>query len=287
MVIQLTLPNKDSNNVKDLVFSILTEEYPLKLIELTNFIRKRYGKSVTFQGVRKAILQLMQEGVVIKDENEFSINHQWVQESKAFLDKLYLRLIEEKSTPKNKKIDSIGGEVSVLTFGSVNEMMRAWEDLSDVWFKNFKKGEYNVNCYQAAHSWEILLHPDIEAKLMGQAKQKGIRSYILCTENMPLDRSIVRFHDKIGVKMVIVPSSSNFDKSHYIGTYGDLIIQAKYPPEIVKKLDLFFKKNKTIEDLDLAELSKIVNTTIPIKMTVIRNLEMAKQINVSILSQID
>ncbi len=287
MVVRFTLLNKENNDVKDLVFTILTEEYPLKIIELTNFIKKRYGKSVTFQGVRKALMQLQKEGIVLKEGMGFSLNKQWVQESKSFLDKLYLRLVEGETRSKNKKFDSIEGEVSVFTFDSVNEMMRAWEELSDVWFKSFKKGEYNVNCYQAAHSWEILLHPDIEAKLMSQAKQKGIKSYILCTEKTPLDRNIVRFHDKIGVKMVIVPSSSNFDKSHYIGTYGELIIQAKYPDEIVKKLDIFFRKNTSIEDLNLAELSKIVNTKVQVKMTVIKNLEMAKQINASILAQME
>lgn len=300
MTIKMTLPisgkiekgNEGKSDVKNLIFSILTEEYPLKIIELTNFIKRRYGRSVTFQGVRKALMQLVVEGVVVRKENEFEINKNWVKESKVFLDKLYLKLVEEEHNKKSKKLntnnyDSIGGDVSVFVFDSINEMVRVWEDLSDEWFKNFKKGEYNVNCYQAAHSWEVLLHPDIEAKLMAQAKKKGIKAHILCTENTPLDRSLVRFHQKIGVKMVINHSSSTFDKSHYIGTYGPLIIQAKYPAEIVKKLDVFFKKNKDLANLDLAELSSIANIKLKVKMTVIKNLDMAKQINASILAKIE
>jgi hypothetical protein len=285
MVLKVVLPLGEKDDVKNLVFTILSEEYPLKIIELTNFIKKRYGKSVTFQGVRKALMQLTESRVLIKSNNEFSINKNWVEESKSFLDKLYLNLSNDKK--KNSKTDSIGGEVSVFTFNSIAEMMRAWEDISEKWYSNYKKGEYPVNCYQAAHSWEILIYPNIEAKLMGLTKTKGIKAYILCTENTPLDRSIVKFHAKFGVKMVIVPSSSNFDKSHYIGTYGPTILQAKYPGEIVKKLDSFFKRNTSIEDLDLAELSKIVNLKVQVKMTVIKNLEMAKQINSSILSQME
>jgi len=287
MVLKVVLPLGEKDDVKNLVFTILTEEYPLKIIELTNFIKKRYGRSVTFQGVRKALLQLVEDGVLIREENAFSINTNWIQDSKKFLDKLYLKMIENKTSGKVKSYDAIEGEVSVFMFDSVNEMMRVWEDLSDVWFKKFKKGEYNVNCYQAAHSWEVLLHPDVETKLMSQSKKKGIKSYILCTENTPLDRSLVKFHERIGVKMVINHSSSSFDKSHYLGTYGDLIIQAKYPDEIVKKLDVFFKKNITIEDINLAELSKIANTKVKAKLTVIKNLQMAKQINQSILSQME
>ena len=52
-------------------------------------------------------------------------------------------------------------------------------------------------------------------------------------------------------------------------------------------LDTFFKRYKNIGDLDLAELSQIANTKVKVKMTAIRNLEMAKQINISIFTKID
>lgn len=285
MVIRKILPMKGTSDVKDIIFSILSEEYPLKIIELTNFIKRRYGKSVTFQGVRKALMQLVDEKIVIKKDKEFLINKEWVKDTKKFLDELYLKLVKSKKPVKSLKFDSIGGEVSVFIFNSINEMMSVWQDLSDEWYKSFKKGEYNINCYQAAHSWEVLLHPDIEAKLMGQTKKRGIKAYVLNTENTPLDRSLIRFHEKIGVKSVINHSSSLFDKSYYVGTYGPFIFQAKYPENIVKMLDEFFKKNKDINNLDLSELSKIANTKSQIKMTVIKNLDMAKQINFSIFEK--
>ena len=197
MALKIALPLGEKMDVKDISFSILTEEYPLKLIEITNLIRKRYAKSVTFQGVRKALMQMVKEGIVLKEGKEFSINKRWVRDSKKFLDTLYLKLRLKQKVPK---FDSIGGEISVFVFDTVNDMVRVWEDLSDEWYKSFKNGEYNVNCYQAAHSWEVLLHPDIEAKLMGQCRKRGIRAYILCTSDTPLDKSLVKFHERIGVK---------------------------------------------------------------------------------------
>ena len=111
-MIEISLPFGKKNNIKNIVFSILTAEYPLKIIELTNFIRKRYGKYVTFQGVRKAVLELQEEGILKRDENSFSINKDWVSKTKGVIDSLYLQLNEEK---KPKKIESIEGEVTVLT----------------------------------------------------------------------------------------------------------------------------------------------------------------------------
>ena len=115
MSIEISLPFGNKENVKNLVFSILTSEYPLKLISLTNFIRKRYGRSVTFQAVRKATLQLVNEGILLREGNNFLINKDWVGNSKAILDELYLKLNKRES---QKTIESIGGNVTVFTFSS-------------------------------------------------------------------------------------------------------------------------------------------------------------------------
>ena len=285
MALRITLPFGKEDNVKNLVFSILTKEYPLKIIDLTNFIHKRYGKSVTFQAVRKAILQLVEEGVLLNQQSQFSINKEWVIDSKKQLDSLCEELTKDKVTPRS--IDSIKGEISVFTFDSVNKMMKFWEDIVDDWFENFKESDSNINCWQGAHGWEGLLHPDRERTLMGKLKKKGIKSYVLSIGNTPLDRYVWKFYRKIGIKVAFNPSSSSFDKTYYVGTYGETLVQVHYPPEIVEKLEHFFKKNKTIDDLDLHELSEIVNRKQEIKLTVIKNLSMARQINKSIISQIE
>jgi len=285
MTLRITLPLGNEDSVKNLVFSILTKEYPLKIVELTNLIRKRYGKSVTFQAVRKAILELIKEEVLIKKENEFLINKNWIFETKKQIDQIYQNLNEEKSKPKS--INSIEGEISVFTFDSLAEMMKFWQNIIDDWFKNFKKGDANINAYQGAHGWEGLLYADKEKNTMGTLKKKDIKSYALSIGNTPLDRYIWKFYSTIGLKVGFSHSTSTFDKGYYVATYGETIVQSHYPKEIVEEIDKFFKKNKTIKNLNLHELSEIVNKKIKIKLTVIKNLSMAKQINKSIISQIE
>jgi len=284
MALEIVLPFGDKGNVKNLVFSILTSEYPLNLITLTKLIKKQYGRDVTFQAVRKAVLQLVEARVLARTEKHFFINKEWVKESKELIDSLYQKLNSKQSS---KSTDSIGGQVSVFTFNSLNEMMKFWQHLIDNWYNQFSKGGYPYNFYQAAHLWEGLLHSDNEQIIMRQLKSKGIKSYILTTGNTPLDKQIVQFYKKIGIKTHIEPSSSSFDKSYYVGTYGDLVAQSRYPEEIVKHLDIFFKHNKKLSDLDLVELSEIVNKKMEVKLTVIRDINMAKQINKSIISQIE
>ena len=257
MSLQISLPLGNKQSVKNLVFTILTHEYPLKLIQLTNYIRKRYGKAVTFQAVRKAVLELVEEKVILRQDNDFLINREWVKQSKEVMDNLYNTIYEEKST--QKKTDAIGEEISVFTFSSLNEMMKFWEDLITNWFEKFKQGDPNINCWRGAHGWEALLHSDTEKRLMEKLKHKGIKSYTLSTGNTPLDKIAMNLYKQIGLKVSISKSSSQFDKSYYVGTYGDLIVQTQYPLELTKELDEFFKKNKNLENLNLKELSDIVN----------------------------
>ena len=284
MGLEIILPFGNRGNVKDIVFSILTNEYPLKLIQLTNFIRKRYGKQVTFQAVRKATLQLISEKILLHNKEGFVINKEWVTESKQIIDKLYQEINQEKV---KTSYDSIKGEVSIFSFNSLNEMMKFWQNLIERWYNNFKKGDPKINCYQAAHVWEGILHLDKEREIMSKLKKKGLVSYILSTGNTLLDKNIQRFYRKMGIKMVINPSSSSFDKSYYVGTYGELIVLTQYHADIVRELDLFFKRNKNLKEFDLAELSEIVNKKREVKLTVINNLAMAKQVNNSILSQLE
>jgi|SRR3989344_1205886 len=285
MVVRLTIPLGKDDNVKNLVFSILANEYPLKIIEITNLIRKRYGKTVSFQAVRKSLFELIEEGIIIKDQKSFSLNKNWIFETKNELEKIYNNLTKEKIKPKN--LDSIQGEVSVFTFDSLSEMMKFWQNIIDDWFKTFKKGEPNINAYQGAHGWEGLLYADKEKNTVGILKKKGIKSYALSIGNTPLDKYIWKFYSSIGLKVGFSHSTSTFDKSYYVATYGETIVQAHYPQKIVEEIDKFFKKNKTIGNLNLHELSEIVNQKIIIKLTVIKNLSMAQQMNKSIISQIE
>ena len=122
---------------------------------------------------------------------------------------------------------------------------------------------------------------------MNKLKEKGIKSYVLSIGNTALDRYIWKFYSKIGIKIMFSPSFSSFDKSYYVATYGETIVQVHYSKETVDALENFFRKNQTIEDLDLNELSQIINKKQEIKLTVIKNLSMAKQINKSIISQVE
>ncbi|MEK6960113.1 MAG: hypothetical protein AABX47_02995 [Nanoarchaeota archaeon] len=285
MTIEFVLPFGRPSSVKNLVFSILSYEHPLKLVELTNLIRKRYGRQATFQAVRKAAIELAEEGILEKTGDGFQIDVNWVSDVKNSLDKLHTKLRSKEIRPES--IRSIDGDISVFTFTTLNDLMKFWEQIIDDWYKKFKEGDHGVNCWQGSHIWEALLHLDTERKVMEQLKRKKIKSYAVVYSDTPLDRYIRRFYSSIGLQIRNIPSQSEFDNSYHVGTYGDLIVQAHYPKELVKKINAFFRNTRTFDDMDVKRLHDIVSTKTKIKLTVIRNLEMAKQINKSIIEQIE
>jgi len=285
MAIEFVLPFGRPSSVKNLVFSILSYEHPLKIVELTNLIRKRYGRQATFQAVRKAVIELAEEGILEKTRDGFQIDAKWVFDVKKSLDKLYTDL-QSKDTPP-ESIRSIEGDISVFTFTTLNDLMKFWEQIIDDWYKRFKEGDYAFNCWQGHHLWEALLHLDTERKVMEQLKRKRVKSYAVVYSDTPLDRYIRRFYSSIGLNIRNIPSQSEFDNSYHVGTYGDLIVQAHYPKELVKEINAFFRNSKSFEDMDVKKLHDIVSKKTKIKLTVIRNLEMAKQINRSIIEQIE
>ena len=70
MTIEIVIPEKNAEDrsTKDLVFSILSEEESKTLTQLHREIKRRYGVSVTFQAVIKAVNSLIKNKVITKTE---------------------------------------------------------------------------------------------------------------------------------------------------------------------------------------------------------------------------
>ena len=273
-------PLNNKEGIRGLILSILANEFPLRVFEIVNFIRKRYGKKVSFQAVSKEINFLIDKRILVKKNKKIEMNKEWVKELRNDAEEIYEKIVLSKKFESKKP----GEEITVLTLNSLNDAMVHYYKIIDKWFNDFKEGDNNLNCYQSLHLWEVLLHLEKEEKSISQLKKKGIKSYLL-TGSTKLDKSIINFYKKIGAKAKSQNSISEFDKTYSIGTYGDTIIQIKYPKKIIKQIDDFFKENSSLNNLDLFSLSKILKQQEKINLTIIKNSVMAKQINKSILAQ--
>ena len=117
MPVSFTLPLFEGKPkaVKDMVFSVLMTKFPLSLIELLNELKKRYNISVSFQSVRKAALQLVEEKVFLKDGKKFSVSKDWILSISKLANMLQKEYFTAAGSEAKTKVE-VGPNVTVYTF---------------------------------------------------------------------------------------------------------------------------------------------------------------------------
>lgn len=110
MVFELTLPELgfDGKDTKDLVITLLLEEYPLNVRQIWRRMRKKFGKDISYQAVYKAVMSLCETGVLSKNKSYYKINIDWVFRLKTFSNKAEMVCLERDSkfleSSNNKRI---------------------------------------------------------------------------------------------------------------------------------------------------------------------------------------
>ena len=109
-------------STKDNIITILSLKQPLTAKEIFNLLHREYENEVSYQGVHKTILQLVEEGIIEKNDKKYQINKEWVKRVSSFG-----RRLEENSQEIIKTIDEKGSVtlnfLSYIEFGRflVNE----------------------------------------------------------------------------------------------------------------------------------------------------------------------
>ena len=89
-MIELTLPEFDTagKSTKDLVITLLLRHHPLNVKQVWYKIRRTFGKNISYQAVYKSVSELMETGVLVKNEIGYEISLQWIGKVKRFTQNL-------------------------------------------------------------------------------------------------------------------------------------------------------------------------------------------------------
>ena len=270
---------KYKKHTKDFVMTVLAENHPLTLRKITNAINQNYEVSVTYQAVRKAVNSLVDSEVLVKGDKGYSINGEWILDSRAFIDKLQKDYFK-RWKPLEKS--QIGKNVATYSVKNLVEVEKLWGDLVLEWIKGAKPGE--VNTFQIPHLWLPIGHLEWEGRQMVTLGEKGVDMYAICYSDTFLDRVAVKFYRDIKIKANIV-NDPDYNRGCEIGTYGDMVIQTYWPQKIVDAMEEYFGRIERIEDLNLGGLIDIAKMKSDITVTVMRNSQIAKQIRLGFMKQ--
>ena len=280
MAVEIVIPEvkvKD-RTTKDLVFSILVEDKPKTLTQLHREIKRRYGVSVTFQAVIKAVNSLLAHNVLVKADKLYSINKDWIFETRSFFDKLYREHFKVKKPMKKVEL---GKEVIVYTVSNLFELDRLWNDLLTEWAK--KEEEDKRNVWKGKHCWWLIPRFQEEDILHDFFAKQKVKTYNLLTENTLLDKISVNYYAKKKEFIKINPKIKLKSDSH-ISAFGEFFLKFEIPKEISNQLEKIYKKTQKFEDLDLKKISDIFKQNVEIEVTVIKNKLVADKIKEDIIS---
>ena len=100
LMIELTLPELDvkEKNTKDLIISILLRDHPLTVKQIWCKIRKIFGKTISYHGVYKTVIELHESKVLEKNEAGYEISLDWVKKVKNFSENLETNYPEKRLT---------------------------------------------------------------------------------------------------------------------------------------------------------------------------------------------
>lgn len=280
-MIEIALPeiHSEDKNVKDIVFSILAEGSPQTMTQLHREIKKRYGLSVSFQAVLKAVNVLLAKKILQRDGMLYSLNREWVFESRNFLDRLY-RIHFNVQEPI-KKVE-LGKQITVYTVSNLLELDRLWNDLLTNWAKKEEGDKRNV--WRGKHCWWLIPRLQEEDFLHDLFNKQKIETYNIIGEKTLLDKIALKYYmnKKEHVKM-----SSKFSENGnvHVSAFGDFLVKFEIPDEISKRLDKVYAVTKSAEKINLKEVLDIFKENSLIEVTVIQDKMLADKIKEEIISE--
>lgn len=277
-MIELSIPQKgeETRNVKDLVFTILTEEHPLSIIEITNKIQKIYNISTTYQAVRKAVDKLHEQKVLIKKEKKYELNKSWVLQLRSFFDKILTNY--DKGNIHEFKRDLVKDNYSVYTLYSLWELDKFWAEILIYLANNLEKNEKKISMNYGHYTWWMLINLASEINYINFYKKNKIDTYFLWLRDLPLNRWSASMYKDQGHKCII-KEIPDIDETIAVNTIGDTIIQVKYSKEIVNKVKKFFEKYSSVQEMSMKEITEIAHSKCEIKFIVFKNKTMAENFN--------
>ncbi|MBI3035502.1 hypothetical protein HYY71_04205 [Candidatus Woesearchaeota archaeon] len=283
MVLNITLPQLDKEKkAKDLVISVLAMNYPLSSKKIYNEIKRRFGYSVTYQAIHKSVLQLLEQGVLVKEDKEYSINMQWIDELINFVETMKENYETHKKYP----------------FGIVD--MQTSENMQMIVFSNFLGAElfnlklldkYCTNTQNKEPFCAHLQHIKRPIFQSGQAfqtlrifKKTEKKKYILIRGDTFIDRWSADFYDGVFKCIFGVDIAKVYET--YI--YGDTVSQLYIPTEISKKIDFLYNNAKRIEDIKVPKIyNDIYEKKRRVQLLIYKNMEIAEQLRQKTLSYFD
>ncbi len=278
---QIPLIKSGERNTKNLVIMVLAGEWPLTVQDIFNTIHENYDQKTTYQGIRKAVLQLAGQEILEKNaKNQYKISHKWAESINRFSQEIHVATAadggaEITSMPQYySRTYEFEGKPAEAYYWAAMQLVKAWE--AD------KSKRRLVTCIQP-HAIPLTIVKTQEYCALKKISTDGDH-YIACPSNTALDKLFVGVFTQIGAK---TKTGCKVSKKCDLAVIKDYIIEIYFSNSIRKKIDDAFKNNKKIDDKAIAAIqNSLIDSNAKSRVVITRNNEIAEKIRRKILTEV-
>ena len=239
-------------DAKSLVVDVLSREFPLSAKQIYHkIVKQEPTASLTYQGVHKALVQLVEQSVVGKsDKGIYQLNVEWARNLKRFGENVESRYIG-KNLPRFADLQE--GESITIAFDTY--LQYCYWGLQETYLV----GLSNPRCVGLGwlrHVWPIVNISQEQFEIFKRVMSVG-EHYVVCSGNTPLDRVLAGFLMKFKKKVKL---GAHFDALADYYLVDDYIIQVYFSPKTLRELDRIYAKTKSLEGKAVAELYDFISS---------------------------
>ena len=273
----------EEKTTKKRIIEILSKEWPLTAKKIYNNLKKEYSLSITYQAVHKTMDQLVEKKVLIKKEREYIVNVKWLEGIEEFIENI------KSEYAKNMHLFGIKnfnkeGDTQTFIFESLGDAEEYRKKLQKEYIlQPMPKPPY---CGISKNYKSPLVYSEKSLKILDLIKENLTSCYMIIKGDTIIDKWCANYYRNNPLVMI----KTGIDLSNNCETMilGDLIFQTYIPQKTQEFISSQYKNAKKNADINVPLFYKeIYRKKQNIKVIVLKNPELAKQLREQVLSFFD
>ncbi len=255
MSLELILPQIDNkSSSKDMIISVLVDEWPLSIKELFSKIKKEFRFSGTYQAVFKSVKELQKKKVLVKTGEKYELNLSWVKSLQSFTETVETNYYASKKLKeildKNKK----GEDTVLMNFNSIFDA----EKYLYYFVKNeLKKSTPTKVFFEMNNLWKVLFYYRAEYNYYTKLEKLGHQFFFLTSGKTQIEKEAIDFYKKLKIKV----KQTKISTTDTI-VFGDYYIQIFIPEELKERIDLLLEKKNYFELIKILDEENIIKVIV-------------------------
>ncbi len=230
------------NSTQDQILAVLMKQFPLTLMQISKLVRKE--KNVTYQGVRKAVNELVKEDMVENVDKLYFLNKSWVAKQAQLFSRAYTTYFNIGYNPNQIDTQS---KIQVFRFSTLQDILTF---ILESYLKGYLQDNSSGDIYISVRRLPPMI-PSSVIQLVKKLQEKNTL-YIMCKSDRLADRWAAKFYRSLGIKV-----KTNVDIPHQnILCFDNFMLQlfCFYPQEHAEKIYSFEEKFEKKSRLSLLKI---------------------------------